>query len=561
MRLVEIAVKNFRGIGATSVSISFLNSDIIFLIGKNNACKSTVLTAYEYLVKPKQKATLNDFHGYSKKNPIEIEAIFQKETGDEKEFEEKGLNKWVNSTGLIKFNKVWVDTDSEGQKSTYDPTINRFLEDGFGGFESHFKKHAPTPIVIPAMPNLEDLSKFVSETIKKTVLKKLSDEEENFCKNFQQRYKELKENLVSSDKLKKIEDQANENFKKIFPELEMSIKPVDEDKFDLLKSLEKEYAVTIKDGHFNEIEQDILSQGSGVIRQAMFNFLGLVKETIEDARKDFIILFEEPEIYLHPKTISLLKNSLYNLCYKSPFQVLCASHSPALIDLSKPHTSLARLQREARRISVYQAGDNLFGINDERKKMVQMNNRFNPHLCEIFFSDDVILVEGDTEAIVVRELLEEIEPTADIFVLNTGSKNNIPFFQEILTHFRIRQHIIHDGDDRYLEDSTGKTIFNKDGSPRKNSAWELNQSIWDRVVLANNFSSGLSHRYVHIRNFEQAHNYIYDQSKGKPLSAFEFAKNMERSKSMPIFKFVNQILGKLPKDKEFTPIEIEELIL
>lgn len=59
-----------------------------------------------------------------------------------------------------------------------------------------------------------------------------------------------------------------------------------------------------------------------------------------------------------------------------------------------------------------------------------MINRFNPHICECFFADEVILVEGDTEAIVYRDLISRFYKSKDVFVLNTGSKANMVFYQK-----------------------------------------------------------------------------------------------------------------------------------
>jgi predicted ATP-dependent endonuclease of OLD family len=122
--------------------------------------------------------------------------------------------------------------------------------------------------------------------------------------------------------------------------------------------------------------------------------------------------------------------------------------------------------------------------NDKQKERVQMINRFNHHVCEAFYADKVLLVEGDTETIVYRDLLERFYPNEEIFVLNTGSKNNIPFFQEILTKFQINHFIIHDTDEEK----------NKKGN--KNSAWTLNKTIWDKIEDANKLKSGLARRYV-----------------------------------------------------------------
>ena len=136
-------------------------------------------------------------------------------------------------------------------------------------------------------------------------------------------------------------------------------------------------------------------------------------------------------MFLHPKTAFNLRKSLYELAKDSQFQILCATHSPLMIDISKPHASLIRIIKNIdENTEAYQVSDNVFQGDSEKKQLVQMINRFNPHICEAFYADKVLLVEGDTETIVYRELLSKFHPSEDIFVLNTGSKNNIPFFQE-----------------------------------------------------------------------------------------------------------------------------------
>ena len=76
MKLLDITVNNFRSINGDNVKISLEGSDIIFVFGQNNAGKSSLLSAYEYLVTPKQKSLLSDFLGFNEANPIEILATF-----------------------------------------------------------------------------------------------------------------------------------------------------------------------------------------------------------------------------------------------------------------------------------------------------------------------------------------------------------------------------------------------------------------------------------------------------------------------------------------------------
>jgi putative ATP-dependent endonuclease of the OLD family len=566
MKLLSMSVKNFRGIKGENTKISFEDSDIIFLLGQNNAGKSTILTAYEYLVTPKQKAMINDFYGYSEQNPIEIEAVFKKESNDEAEFKKKGFDKWVdNETSLIRFRKRWTVSGVEGKKETWNPEEGQYVENGFGGLESHFTKHAPTPVRIPAMSTPDELSKWISDIIKKTVLSKLKSEEEETYTKLLDELNSFQEKILSKESVTKLSETANVNFKKVFPQLSIEVNTDFGTEIDLAKTFEKEFSITIKDTRLNAINQSFTSHGHGVIRQTMFNFLGLVKNDLpvnggsESQSKEFIILFEEPEIFLHPKAINSLRKVLYDLCTNSPFQILCASHSPSLIDISKPHTSLVRVVKDdSLQTNIYQVEHDLFTKSDERKKQVQMINRFNPYVCESFFCDEVIIVEGDTEAIVIRELLFKLAPDRDIFVLNSGSKNNLTFFQEIFTFFNIKHFVIHDSDTQYLYNKSGTVIKNNDGSNRKNSAWKINDDIWNGILKANTISPLLARRFVHIPNFEGAHSYTYDTSKGKPLSAYEFVQSLDVNENVPIVNFVKYIIMGEAQLEEFVQ---ENLIL
>lgn len=575
MKLLDITVNNFRSINGENVKLSLEGSDIIFVFGQNNAGKSSLLSAYEYLISPKQKAILSDFLGFSEENPIVILATFVKDEGDDAIFAEKGFDKWVDKDGKLKFRKTWKKADTEGQKETFDPAINEYVLNGFGGLEQHLTKQAPTPVRIPALPTQAELTKFIKDTVQKSVLKTLKDEEAEAYQKVMTEIEILQNRILSKEAISNKSAQANNNFQKIFPDLTLEISQIEGTEFDLTTSLEKEFSVVIKDKKFPDTRQDFSHHGHGVIRQTLFNFLGVVKNELPTGagengnRKDFIILFEEPEIYLHPKAINLLRKVLYDLCTNSSFQIICVSHSPTLIDISKPHTSLVRMVRNNEgKTHLYQVGENLFNSTAEQKDMVQMINRFDPNICESFFADEVILVEGDTETIVVREILATKFPKKDIFVTNTGSKNNIPFFQKIFTHFNIKQHIIHDSDTRFIyeiaTDKDDKLIYkpktNKDGSQKKNSAWKLNEKIWKEIEFSNAQTANSSGRFVSIYNFEVANNYRQDSEKGKPLSAYEFVKVIDNLGNPQILQFVRQIVGADPKMTQFSEAELEQLV-
>ncbi|MEI7477182.1 MAG: AAA family ATPase [bacterium] len=130
------------------------------------------------------------------------------------------------------------------------------------------------------------------------------------------------------------------------------------------------------------------------MRQALFNFLAFLQTTTPATFKEYIILFEEPELFLHPDVAFKLRKSLYEVAESDSYQILCCSHSPLMIDISKPHSSIVRIIKDGDETThSIQVGDNVFSENGEMKSFVQMINRFNPHICEVFYSNKIILVE------------------------------------------------------------------------------------------------------------------------------------------------------------------------
>jgi len=583
MKLKLLKISNFRAINGCKNELHFKDNNIVFLFGKNNIGKSSVLHAYRYFASPSQKPLITDFYNQNSDNKIIIEATFIKEVCDNDNFEAKGLNKWVSKQGEIRFRKTWSDFDAIAKKETFSIAEKSFVDGGFGGLEPILTNATPNIIYIEAMPSVKSLTDWLEKEIKNKLLKKLKENHEAEYGAALNAIKALQDKVEGEDYIGDISQSANKYFSQTFPDLQLNIRSTPHKEADLSKAFEKDFSVTIgnKIGDDEErlaeaveaIEQLVSEQqdekqstdrtfdlhGHGLIRQAIINILGLFKDSKDDEKH--IILFEEPEIYLHPSNKRKFRDTLYKIAEQDNYQIICVSHDPQLIDLSREHTSLARFVKlESEETVIYQAGDNVFSRDAETKDRVLMLNRFNPHVCETFFSDEVILVEGDTEAIVLRMLLSENYPESDIFVLNTGTKNNIPFFIEVLSQFNIKQHIIHDSDERYLY-KNGKIRMKKNGEPKANSAWTLNQIIWDSISRAN-VNGVLAKRYVSIRNFEDSHGYTHDTQKGKPLSAYEYAKSLSiDDDGKSIICFLKQILDLQDSEVEFTPEYLEGVVI
>lgn len=519
MRLYQLKIKNFRGLKGDGNIIKFDKSNIIFLIGQNNVGKSTFLRGYEFFVNSKQNAKISDFYDYNLSLPIEMEGWFihEDEDVDDENYTGKGktkdpewIHKWVDKEGFIRVRKTWTAENCLFKKQTYSPIENEWKDNGFGGFDSLFTKAAPLPIAINAMEDEDSLNEKVNKLMQDRYLKKVRETQSKLYEDALEKIQMLEDALTGSEEISRLNAELNSHFKKVFSELSLKIQAQNVKDIKLEDLFKKNHTISVERSNTKRPET-FLQNGHGVIRQALFNFITFLRDISEASKKEYLILYEEPELFLHPKVTFKLRNSLYDLAKDSPYQILCATHSPLMIDVSQPHASLVRTVKGTDETTkTFQIGEDVFNKDEDYKEYIQMINRFNPHICEAFYADKVILVEGDTEAIVYRALLKHYYPDEEIFVLNTGSKNNMPFFQEILTAFRIEHYIIHDVD----------TEFNCDG--KRNSAWTLNLKIWNLVVEANKQQEGLARRYVHNVNFENAHRYKLQGGKNKPLQASRF---------------------------------------
>jgi len=538
MKLQRLIISNFRGIKGENNEIDFSSSNIIFLIGQNNVGKSSFLQAYDFFVNSTRRAAASDFYNYDTTTPIVIEGVFLKDENDDDDddFTGKGknvdpnwINKWVDSDNLIRVRKIWSKTDL-ADKYTFSP-IDGWVLNGFGGMPSLFQKYSPTPIFISAMETESSLEDKVNKLIQDEIIKTLREDYGDDMDNLISGVKELQKKISDSDIISKYNVEINENFKKVFEDLTLKIYPKNDENIKLEDAFKKNHSVIInKDG----IERDevFTQHGHGVIRQALFNFVSFIKKIKEGSKKEYIILYEEPELFLHPEIAFKLRTSLYDLAEKSPFQILCATHSPLMIDISKPHSSLVRVVKDPdENTHTYQVGDEVFRSDDEKKQRIQMINRFNPHVCESFYAKKVIIVEGDTEAIVFRDLIKRFYNRFEVYVLNSGSKNNIPFFQEIFSAFHIDHCVIHDSDSR-----------KNNKNDNANSAWTLNGIIWEKIAAANARKEGMARRYVHVQNFESSHD-IKSTGKDKPLHAYDYAMTLTEESDVPCLNILKDLFG------------------
>ena len=149
-----------------------------------------------------------------------------------------------------------------------------------------------------------------------------------------------------------------------------------------------------------------------MIRAAAFGMLRFRQKWLskrEDTHnRSLIVCFEEPEIYLHPSAANQMRDTIYELS-GSDSQIVATTHSPFIIDLSrKPKQILNSLRCEVDgvRSTPFSVTKAYVELEEDSKAHVKMILRVDDHVARVFFTKHIVIVEGDTEEIVIKETLK-----------------------------------------------------------------------------------------------------------------------------------------------------------
>ncbi|ENM5880331.1 ATP-dependent nuclease [Vibrio metoecus] len=212
-----------------------------------------------------------------------------------------------------------------------------------------------------------------------------------------------------------------------------------------------------------ELETSLQYQGSGVQRALAFAMLesnAAIEAQVEGAQRTTIVLYEEPELYIHPHLMRRLRDTLQTRSSMNEWQVICSTHSPFLIDLANKPDSIKLIKRGAGNTRlVSQLPAQLFEQSGEydEKVLLRAVLDFHPTVCESLFAKRVVIVEGDTEVAVfsmIDELVAKLGIAQsyhkDSTVVSAGGKWTIPAIVKVLKGLGIDYKVIHDTDAKDL---------------------------------------------------------------------------------------------------------------
>ena len=319
--------------------------------------------------------------------------------------------------------------------------------------------------------------------------------------------------VENTERPKQLSDLENELSRELLSwnacfDIELNIPDID----SVLKS---NASVWINDG----TRTDIARKGHGLQRAVTIALIQLIAKrqlqsnqdsetTNRRVSKSRYFIFEEPELYLHPQAQRSLFDSFVELS-TSGNQVILCTHSSNLISIDK-YKSIYIIKKENEQYGskVTQCEEDLF--DGSQKNEWNLSYWINPDGGELFFAEKVILVEGQTDKVILPALADKLGVFKHSYtVIDCGSKQNIPLYIKLMNKFKIPYVSVYDKD--HQENKSEQAIGAAD-SATKAILDEINNELGLSVELVNDIEQELG----------------YDCGKsGKPFQALKYIKSSE----------------------------------
>ena len=438
MKISRLHVKGFRSLYELDIPLK----DLAILIGKNNAGKSNVLRAIKLLFDSSSRDfNIDDFY---KEGDKYVENIYL-------EIELSGVSDFLELVHEKHRSKIsqCIEKDNirlkrEIVRSGEQITVKKleiWLPDKqtFGtptGIDAGLKQIIPEIIFIEAFkdPSQEAQGKSSAtlgkllRLILEQVVSQIQEDVQNALNAAARRLNIFEDIDERPEELKELENRIKTNIRDIFEDADIQLY------FELPKigDLLGKATILLKDRHGPWTRPEFKGQGfQRSLYLALLRTLaeGMREITSDSLLKPFILLYEEPEAFLHPSLQKELGDILEEISQNN--QVIIATHSPIIITPNRVNNVIIVRQEEGENGSQTSIPkEEIFEENIEDKKLIELL-KFT-HSSEFLFADYVIVVEGPSdksliEAVwyILKKDFAELKGPIDLAVIDAGSKDTV----------------------------------------------------------------------------------------------------------------------------------------
>lgn len=407
----KIHIENFKSIKDQEFDLSNFTP----LVGYNNAGKSNILEAIKWVLR-KTSLSSSCFHDITQ--PITMIATIEGITTDILENIDQThrgrIEPFLNDETL----RIKRIQETPGQAvaqmklMVLDPQDGITWQSNPTGIDNAIKDLFPDPIQIGAMENSEeDISKSsTTSTIGKLLAEIIGPIELQYGAEVNNALEGLKkildaEGVNRAPELITFDQEINEKLDAFFPDLKVKVHiPTPE-----LKEVFKKGTIKVYE-NLHPNPKDVSSLGHGAqrsIQMTLIRHLADLKLLSQQNRTTTLLLIDEPELYLHPQAIEILRKSLKILSNQG-YQVIFSTHSPFMITQKDVGNTV--LVRKNETLGTYK--------RNTLRSAIPAVETSNPHQLtlmyalsnssNILFSEKVLFVEGKTENKLLPLIIEKV---------------------------------------------------------------------------------------------------------------------------------------------------------
>ena len=448
----NLKIKNFRSCIDTTVYVNPYTA----LIGYNNAGKSNIILALKFLLEPSSSRNFPiETTCYDCREPIIVECelhnIDDAYLSLIDETHADRVKPFIKNRVLTVRKIAFFDPKGKqkNQVQLFDGTT---WEDNPAGIENSIIELFPSIIHISAMSDsVEDSTKAKTSTSIGKLLALISEEiMSKYQSTFESSLSDLRD-LIEFDgsaripALSDIDTGINNILNQIFPNVSVKLHFPTPNISDILKD------GTLKIFENETTSRDLSNFGHGTqrsIQMALIRYLAKIKKVSSTQNKTTVICIDEPELYLHPSTIYLIKESLITLS-QNGYQIIFSTHSPSLLSAMNAMDAIQIYKNENGTQARETITNRLKEYENTHASQLQDIFKLN-NSSQIFFSEKILLVEGKTETRIISLAYEKIKDQnfhfSKVAIVPVDSKNSLIKMANVLESLGFYSKILTDLD-------------------------------------------------------------------------------------------------------------------
>jgi predicted ATP-dependent endonuclease of OLD family len=485
LTLKNLQVKGLRSLIDLNLPLQNLN----IFIGKNNSGKSNILLAIKLLLEASARdVSEQDFYKGETEETDTIELFGEFVIPPEymtlcgEKHRDKIQNCIVDD--VLKIRRIISRESGKikvGSIELWQPDKNEYST--VTGIDAAFKQFLPEVIFIEAFKDPTEESKSKGTAVFGKILKQIVEQVSNKInddvvlalseaeRKFNRIIADGKESDERPDELKRVENRIKSHIQDMFFGSDVRLKFNLPNVSDLISTA----TVELKDnGPWTSPD----GKGQGFQRVLYVALLQTLADELRDEtaaiNRPFILLYEEPEAFLHPALQREIGNIIESISETN--QVVLASHSPLLVTPSRMDNLIILRQEmppNPHRTNIFFPDNSLFHHDDDKHliSLLKLNNS-----SEFLFSDFILVVEGVSDRYLLEScwggIREKIgRKFESISIIESGNKDVVPLWIQYLKKMKFPTKGVVDLD--FLWNGSGRVLKNDDASKFCERFWKL----------------------------------------------------------------------------------------